>query len=132
MDNIDYLKELSDKEIPEDILLLLSFSVSEDNYLKILYDYRIYGETFDKLFKLCKYEDDRLMCTLSLIKNSDMSFEVVHINLNFESPIPFVSERKDFDKPNIIQDFYDTFTFYKRYHERIDELTNKHKTIFPR
>ncbi len=132
MNNINYLDELSDKGIPDDVLLLLSLSVSEDDYLKILYDYRIYGVTFDKLFKLCKYEDERLMCTLSLLNNSDISLEMVHINLNFQNPIPFVSDRNDFDTPDTIQDVQDAFAFSKKYRERIDELTNEHKTIFPR
>lgn len=132
MDNIDYLKELSDKEIPEEILLLLSFSEKEDYYLKILYDYRIYGETCNKLFKLCKYEYDRFMCALSIIKESNMTLEILHINLNFEEPIPIVSEIHESKNFEMKYHIYDAYIFFNTYRERIDELTNKHKTIFPR
>ena len=132
MKNIDYLTELQDKEIPDEIFLL--YVVDNDNYhLKVLYDYRIYGKTCEKLFKLCQEDYELFSKTLSLIDQcSYITLEVVHINLNFEDPIPFLNKSSTNYPFDDVEVYLQGTKFINKYDQRIDDLLNEHKTIFPR
>ena len=132
MANIDYLQELSDKEIPEEILLL--YALNGNNYLlQILYNYRIYGKTCEKLFELCEKDFDKFSKTLTIIeRTSYITLEIVHVNLNFDEPIPFLSTLPKNGIFDEIEIYFQGIEFIKKYDKKIDEIINEHKTMFPR
>jgi len=132
MKDLDYLSLLQDKDIPNEILLLYAID-NKDYQLKILYDYRIYGKTFEKLYQLCDEDFKLFNTTLHFINMSDfITLERLHINLNFDDPIPFlqdIPEEVPFDDMEI---YFQGCEFIKKYNKKIDDLIDQHRTIFPR
>ena len=104
MNRINYTEELLNKDIPSEILLY--YEIQNDNYHPyVIYKYKIYGETFQKLFKLCNEDFDTLDKCLSTIDQCEyITIEIVHVNLNFDTPIPFI---KNIDKESKIVEVND-------------------------
>lgn len=128
--NINYLEVLMDKKIPDEILLYFAIENQERN-LKILYDYRLYGQTCEKLFKLCDEDYNLFSYNLSMIERSSfITLDVVHINLNFDEPILFINSiPRHFDEDEV---YTRGVEFINKYDRKFDELLNNHQTIFPR
>ena len=132
MNRINYTEELLNKDIPSEILLY--YEIQNDNYHPyVIYKYKIYGETFQKLFKLCNEDFDTLDKCLSTIDQCEyITIEIVHVNLNFDTPIPFI---KNIDK-NVIFDDVEIYEqgkkFLVNYDIKLEDTLNEHKTLFPR
>ena len=81
------------KHNDDDDLIGLVFLLAINDYelIEVLYDYDINGKYLKKLYSLCDCDYDLLTSSLLLIQErKEITKEIVHNNLDFPSPAPFV------------------------------------------
>ena len=106
--------------VDNSLLLLLEVSNASDLYTYI-YKYELYDDYLEKLFKLCHDDIDLIRESLELIDSRTyFTKEVVHTNLDFDDPIPFIEMTHM--QMNTIKEFHfamSAITFRNKYEQKL-------------
>jgi len=118
----DKKKEIMDKVNNPEILLMIEIENIEELYDFIL-DYELYGDYLNKMFVLCEENIDYMHKNYRFIKSrSYITPEVVHTNLDFDEPVPFINRIYDSIGIEAMTFAMSSVSFSQEYNEKLIEL----------